>query len=52
VAVHAETLNLHEAGVIVALDEIARLLELRLKLRLKSIVIRLVDHDDIWDNEN
>jgi hypothetical protein len=46
VAVHAETLNLHEAGVIVALNEIARFLKLRLKLRLERIVIRLVDHDN------
>jgi hypothetical protein len=51
VAVHAETLNLHETGVIVAFDEITGLLELRLKLRLEGIVIRLLDHDESWGSK-
>lgn len=42
---HAKRLNFHKSSIVViALHQITGLLELRLKLRLKRIVIGLADH--------
>lgn len=41
---HAKRLNFHKSSIVIALHQITGLLELRLKLRLKRIVIGLADH--------